>query len=115
MERKGSIALVILGLVAVIALVGLILMFTGMTGNTPLAVGCFDSDGGKNYKSRGALGMGINAAEDTCLRFPDLSYQGPANLVKEGIYLAEGYCLNEAKSAFEVYVCPDGCLNGVCV
>lgn len=119
MDKKGSIALVILGLVAVIAIAGMILLFAGrgsITGNSLVtASSCWDSDGGKNHNSRGSIGVGIYAVEDTCLRFPDRAYAGPGNFVKEGVYLAEGYCKNENKTAFEVYECPNGCINGVCV
>jgi hypothetical protein len=115
MYKKGSIALVILGLVAVIALVGLVLMFTGSATGNVHATSCIDSDNGKNYNSRGLVGVGLYAAEDTCLRFPTLSHPGPGNLVEKGVYLAEGYCENGNKMVFEIFVCPDGCRNGVCV
>jgi hypothetical protein len=116
-NKKGSIALVILGTVAVIALVGLILLFTGkgaVTGNA-MATSCVDSDNGKNYKSRGSVGVGISSFEDTCLRFPTLSSPGPGNLVKEGLYLAEGYCQNGNELEFDIYTCPNGCMNGACI
>ena len=119
MNKRGSIAVVILGIVAVIAIIGLILMFAGkgsVTGNAPLTTGsCFDSDGGKNYYARGALGVGIYSVEDTCLHFPDRFYPAPGNLVKKGPYLSEGYCLTENKTAFEVYTCPNGCADGACI
>jgi hypothetical protein len=115
MNKNGSIAIVILGLVAVIALVGIILLFTdGVTGNAH-STSCIDSDGGKNYKSRGLVGVGIASAEDTCLRFPDLAYAGPDNAVKDGLYLAEAYCKDGVQVAFDVYTCPKGCVNGACV
>jgi hypothetical protein len=117
MNKKGSVALIILGIVAVIALVGLILVFTGkgsVTGNA-LATSCTDSDNGKNYKSRGSVGLGISSFEDTCLRFPSVSYDGPGNFVKEGLYLAEGYCENGNILRFDVYTCPRGCVNGACI
>ena len=116
---KSVAALVILGIVAVIALVGLLLIFVGkgaVTGNTQLSTtSCFDSDHGKNYTSRGSVGVATVAAEDTCLRFPDIAYDGPGNFVKNGLYLAEGYCQNGNKIAFDVYTCPNGCINGICV
>jgi hypothetical protein len=120
MNKKGSVALIILGIVAITALVGLILLFTGkgaVTGNTMVtgnaATGCTDSDNGKSYNSRGAVGVGTYSVEDTCLRFPDLSYAGPGNFLKDGVYLAEGYCENGVLR-FDVYKCPNGCHNGAC-
>jgi hypothetical protein len=115
MNKKGSVALLILGLVAVIALVGLILLFKGSVTGKAHAAGCTDSDNGKNYKSRGLVGVGISAYEDTCLRFADVSYAGPGNAVKDGLYLAEGYCGDDGSIDFDVYTCPKGCVNGVCV
>jgi hypothetical protein len=116
---KSVAALVILGFVAVIALVVLLLIFAGngaVTGNVQLnGASCFDSDNGKNYTSRGSVGVATFAAEDTCLRFPDIAYPGPGNFVKNGPYIAEGYCQNGNKIAFDVYTCPNGCINGICV
>lgn len=118
MFKKGSVALVIFGFVAVIAIVLMLLSIEkgSVTGNTQLsASGCFDSDNGKNYETRGSIGVGTRSFDDTCLRFASLTIAGNSNFVKEGLYLAEGYCQNENKTSVEVYTCPNGCVNGICV
>ncbi|MEM4240155.1 MAG: hypothetical protein QXM31_02565 [Candidatus Woesearchaeota archaeon] len=116
MDKKAFVAVAIFILVAVIALASIILVFItkGAVTGYARATSCIDSDNGKNYKSRGLVSAGLYAAEDTCLRFPTLSYPGP-NLVKEGVYLAEGYCQNGNEVKFDIHTCPNRCLNGVCV
>jgi hypothetical protein len=117
MDKRGSVELIIPGLVAVIALVGLILLFkTGVTGNAMAPTGCVDSDGGKNY---GVLGKTtitganrMNSQQDTCSSVPSAVQTGIG--AASGAYLIERYC-EGANAMSAVYACPGQCINGICM
>jgi hypothetical protein len=108
MNKRGSIALIILGLVAVIALVGLILMFNkGATGKAALPV-CKDSDGGMVYGVKGTVTYeGGRTATDTCTRSGISAASGPG--------LMEMYCNSDDGLGRKAYICPNTCVNGACI
>jgi hypothetical protein len=111
MNKKGSIALVILGIIAVIALVGMILLFTGkITGNAAIPP-CTDSDGGLNYPVRGIVT--VVGDYGVPVKFIDQCERAMSGVAK--VYgLSENYCAG-SKRNFAYYTCPRGCLNGACI
>jgi eight-cysteine-cluster-containing protein len=85
----------------------------------PPTTECTDSDGGKNYYTKGAITWipyttGVQKTdEDVCSN----SSEAPLlNVREEGAYLYETYCEDiPYPGAFVVYECPNGCENGACV
>ncbi|MEK6892660.1 MAG: hypothetical protein AABX07_00485, partial [Nanoarchaeota archaeon] len=80
----------------------------------PNAGKCADSDGGKDYNTLGGVmpcPIGSPATSEACNNFV-LDYCS-----SDGKRLAEYYCKTDVsgQSAFEVYTCPNGCLNGACI
>lgn len=78
----------------------------GKCASSTPATTCTDSDGGKNYSVRGSLG-GICKNNAPCGMWAD-SCQDSNNLIE---YFCDGTNYN---TNFELYKCPNGCLNGVC-
>ncbi len=82
------------------------------------SVTCTDSDGGKNYYTKGT-GSGWNTDTES-VNFYDTCYKDYwANLVTEcsgeNCYLAEKYCDGKnVKTELGIH-CPGGCKNGACV
>lgn len=113
MNKKGSIALVILGLVAVIALVGLIVLFTkGSPTGQALIPPCTDFDGGLNYNVKGeviSFYPEYHTFEDHCTISPSESITQPSQF-----QLVEYYC-KDSVVASKTYACPHGCANGACL
>jgi hypothetical protein len=113
MNKKGSIALVILGLVAVIALVGLIMLFTGKgsaTGNYMGNYACTDTERGDiNVYEQGAVETYARGRfTDTCADNNNYVVSGA------GPKLIEYYCRGGALFT-KVQRCPNGCVNGACL
>jgi hypothetical protein len=111
MDKKGSIALVILGLVAVIALVGLILLFTGkgeVTGNYMGSWACTDTerDDISVYRT-GIVTYAGGEFTDTCADNNNNAVAGA------GPKLIEYYCKGGAMFT-KTMRCTNGCVNGAC-
>jgi len=67
---------------------------------------CEDSDGGKNYYTKGEVA--------TCTFYPEIGSCGGSVDTCDGNTLIEGYCEgNEGKSVH--YTCPNGCEDGACI
>ena len=65
------------------------------------AVPCIDSDGGKNYNTLGVLsGRYYYNQSDSCV---------------DPVSLIEGYCSADGLPRQELYSCPSGCNEGICV
>jgi hypothetical protein len=111
MNKKGSIALVILGLVAVIALVGLILLFTkaGSTGQFMGNYVCTDTERGDiDVYHKGLVTYSGGAFEDTCADNNNYAVSGA------GPKLIEYYCRGGAMFT-KVQRCTNGCVDGACL
>lgn len=110
MNKKGSIALIILGLVAVIALVGLILLFSkgSATGQLMGSAFCSDTDAGVDYYHQGTVTYGANAFTDTCANNKNQPVDGA------GPKVIEYYCRGGAMFT-NTQRCVNGCVNGACL
>ncbi len=117
MNKKASVALVILGLVAVIAVVGLILLFakSSATGEIALTTGesvsrwvCTDTDRAMDFYTRGTTTYSGGEFTDTCADNRNNAIQGA------GPKLIEYYCRGGALFTY-VQRCVNGCVNGACL
>ena len=112
MNKKGSIALVILGIVALIAVVGLILLFSGKgstTGNYMSSWACTDTERGDiDVYHTGKVTYAGGEFTDTCADNRNNAIQGA------GPKLIEHYCRGGAVFT-QTMRCPNGCVNGACL
>jgi hypothetical protein len=109
MNKKASVELVILGLVAVIALVGMILLFTGKaTGNTVASYVCTDTERDMDFFTRGTTTYAGSPFTDTCADNNNNAVSGA------GPKLIEYYCRDGAMYT-NPQRCVNGCVNGACV
>jgi hypothetical protein len=87
----------------------------GTTSNKPsesqscsTSVDCMDSDGGKDYFTKGTTsGLDVFGIDE-------ISYSDECSVYPEH-QLEELYCDNEGKVLIEEYLCPEGCENGACI
>lgn len=82
---------------------------------------CFDSDGGLDYYTSGSAmvkrGNESRGYIDTCRKeidSPSVLKPGPYSY-ETGPYLLEAICGKNNESTKELYACPNGCANGVCI
>jgi hypothetical protein len=113
MNKKGSVALIILGLVAVIALVGLILLFAkgSATGQSVSSYTCTDTEDVRNdidVYHTGTVTYAGGGFTDTCADNRNNAVEGA------GPKLIEYYCRGGAMFT-TVQRCPFGCVNGACL
>ncbi len=110
MNKKASVELIIMGLVAAIGLVGLV-WFSGSTETTGQYMGswaCTDSENGMDYYKRGNLVYAGNSFTDTCADNQNRPVAGA------GPKLIEYYCRGGAMFT-TVQRCVNGCVNGACL
>ncbi|MCX6739999.1 MAG: hypothetical protein NTZ49_02100 [Candidatus Parcubacteria bacterium] len=74
---------------------------------------CIDSDGGKNYYTRGTVRnlAGSILATDKCSR---KDFLGRVYFVLSGKYITEYFCSGSSLDK-TLYLCPKGCYNGACI
>lgn len=70
----------------------------------PAPTSCTDTDGGKNYYSKGNVKYNLN--------FPDNIYEIMDSC--SGSTLNEYYCDDQGNAQTEYYSCPNGCSDGAC-
>jgi hypothetical protein len=68
-------------------------------------VGCTDSDGGKNYYTKGIASNATISIIDGCV----------AQYFSEPHYLSESYCDPDGNVKHELSTCPSGCIKGACI
>lgn len=110
MDKKASMELIALGIVAVIALGGLV-WISGTSTATGQFMGtwaCDDSEDGMNYYQRGTLSYAGNSFTDTCADNLNNAVSGA------GPKLIEYYCKGGAMFT-TVQRCMNGCVNGACL
>ena len=66
---------------------------------------CTDSDGGNNYYVKGIVTYGNYTLSDVCIGNSPNTYK----LLNEAVCGSNGY------PVMDLYTCPDGCFNGVCL
>jgi hypothetical protein len=109
MNKRASVELVILGLVAVIALVGMILLFTGkITGNSVGNYVCTDTERDMDFYTRGVTTYASAPFTDTCADNNNVAIGGA------GPKLIEYYCRDGAMYT-NTQRCINGCVNGACI
>jgi hypothetical protein len=109
MNKKGYVELIALGLVAIIALGGLVwISGTSTTGQVVSRTTCTDTDGGMIFGVKGTVTYaGGRTATDTCTRSGISAASGPA--------MMEMYCTPSGGLGRTAYTCPRSCVNGACV
>jgi hypothetical protein len=110
MNKKGSVELIALGLVAILALGGMIWMCAGknVTGQSISGDICSDTDNGINYYVQGTVSYGPNAFTDTCADNLNRPVDGA------GPKVIEYYCRGGGLFT-SVQRCVNGCINGACL
>ncbi len=110
--KKGSIALIILGIVALIAVVGLIMMLSGKsaaTGKFMSSWACTDTERGDiNLYKTGTVTYAGGSFTDTCADNQNRPVAGA------GPKLIEYYCKGGAMFT-QIMRCTNGCVNGACL
>jgi hypothetical protein len=105
MNKNASVELVILGIVAVMALAGLVLLFSGMTGKAAEPF-CIDTDNGLNFTVKGTVYSLDRPYVDTCVN-------AHGSEAPSGDGLWEFICKdNKMKKIY--YRCPRFCVDAVC-
>lgn len=88
---------------------------------TPTTSPCLDSDGGQNiYKKGIAQSLTSGTSQEDCCAISDSNNPRPSctkfiNGKDEGNSVWEGICDSGGRTIGYLYVCPNGCLNGVCL
>ena len=84
-------------------------------------LGCFDSDGGKNYEVKGYVNNGVDKNImywDRCVEVGNPGPTGGGTIDGGAIPIytkVEEYFCNGLAIESEVYVCPNSCVDGACV
>jgi hypothetical protein len=104
MNKKAAVELVILGLIAVITLAGMMLLFSGASGNAA-APSCTDTDG-LNFTVKGVVYYDRQYT-DTCIN-------AHGTEAPSGYALWEYYCKDNKMKKLHHW-CKDLCIDGVCV
>jgi hypothetical protein len=87
---------------------------TSMTGAMTASSGCTDSDGGKNYYTKGTIvASNLNPPTNTDYCIKDREPNAP---IEEQHWLIEYYCSSENTGSYQSYGCPTlDCNDGACV
>jgi hypothetical protein len=109
MNKKASVELIALGIVAILALGGLVwISGTSATGQyASTSVTCTETDGGIKYMLKGTVNYAKGSVDDTCLSFGKAVSSGPD--------LLELYCTSLGGLGRLTYTCPKGCVDGACI
>ncbi|MCX6817348.1 MAG: hypothetical protein NTU57_00645 [Candidatus Aenigmarchaeota archaeon] len=80
---------------------------------------CTDSDGGKNYYTKGTVTDGNGVSTDGCFVQGNKDPSAPPECfgsdgTGNGKCINEGFCENE-KTNYAIVMCPNGCKDGACV
>jgi hypothetical protein len=73
---------------------------------------CTDSDGGKNFYTRGYVKADNAVYDDKCA----FGQQGNPDTINDKNMLFEAYCFEDGSGyGYDTYSCPNGCQDGVCI
>ena len=75
---------------------------------------CTDSDGGKDYYKQG-IGQGYYNGKLSYIVETCVSDRENKMTVQESPFLAELFCTENGSLELEIYECPNGCRDGVCI